>query len=460
MAALPQHYLEPERSVAVAHRADLCVVGGSCTGVFAAVRAARRGLNVALIEQQSILGGSAVAAQVNEWHSLRDAREQRQIVGGLTAEALSRLRARGSVLDIPAPSRGRHRFNSAELAVVLDDLVSEHRIRVFLCARVVSAVREGDSLRAAIIEDRSGRRAVAARFFVDASGDGDLLRRAGFGAWRAPVLQPVNLQALVAGLDRWRGARSHGEFWKAAAPLARGHGLPEANAQPWFFDYPGADRVTNIFGPRQHGIDASDADQFTAALVQGRRYQRAYLELAHELHPEDRPRLVAHAHTLGVRETWHVASLGRLSGEALLAGELPADHIALGTYPVDVHHAGGTVLRYLDGTEENVDRAGVHTRGRWRPEDSATPACYGIPFSALIPATADNLLVAGRLIDADRAAFGAVRVMVNCNQMGEAVGEAAALALGQDVAPSALDPAGLRDALVAGGSLLDAAAIA
>ena len=39
-----------------------------------------------------------------------------------------------------------------------------------------------------------------------------------------------------------------------------------------------------------------------------------------------------------------------------------------------------------------------------------------------------NLLSAGRMMQTDRGAFGAVRVMVNLNQTGEAAGVAAAMA--------------------------------
>ena len=40
---------------------DLVVVGGSCTGVFAAVRAARLGLRVAILEKNNCFGGVATA---------------------------------------------------------------------------------------------------------------------------------------------------------------------------------------------------------------------------------------------------------------------------------------------------------------------------------------------------------------------------------------------------------------
>ena len=64
--------LEPSRSVPVLAEADVCVVGGSCTGVFAAVRAARLGARVVLVEQLNCFGGTATASMVNIWHSLHD----------------------------------------------------------------------------------------------------------------------------------------------------------------------------------------------------------------------------------------------------------------------------------------------------------------------------------------------------------------------------------------------------
>ena len=43
-----------------------------------------------------------------------------------------------------------------------------------------------------------------------------------------------------------------------------------------------------------------------------------------------------------------------------------------------------------------------------------------MPLRALMPEKAENLICAGRMVDCERAAYGALRVMVNCNQMGEA----------------------------------------
>ncbi|NLF32215.1 MAG: FAD-dependent oxidoreductase, partial [Planctomycetes bacterium] len=86
---------EPPLRTPVAGRFDVCVIGGSCTGVFAAVQAARMGASVALVEDQGLWGGVATAGLVNIWHSVFDTTYTRQIIGGLTQEVVDRLLARG-----------------------------------------------------------------------------------------------------------------------------------------------------------------------------------------------------------------------------------------------------------------------------------------------------------------------------------------------------------------------------
>lgn len=444
---------EPARETPVVHECDLCVVGGSCTGVFAAVRAARLGLSVAVVEQNLVLGGMAVAAQVNEWHSLHDASGETQIIGGLTAEVLGRLRRRGAVGEGTHRHCGRYAvFNSAELALELDGLVREHRIRPFLKASCVGAARTGNRVDAAILEDKSGRRAIRARIFIDASGDGDLLRRAGFAAWKNEVLQPVSYQMLAAGLNRIMETTGKG-IWEQVRHRAGEFSYPAANANPWINEYPAPADLRNVYGPRINGCDASDADQLTAAVLEVRRCHRALLDMVREeLSPE--VAVVAFAHALGVRETWHAACRHRLKVGELLDGTRFPDGIACGTYPVDIHSPDGTLLRYLDGREDLIGTDGGVTARRWRAASADSPRFYQIPYGCLLPEAAENLLVAGRLLDADREAYGGVRVMVNMNQTGEAAGVAGWLAVTHNQSPHQVDPALLRRTLVAGGSLL------
>ena len=66
----------------------------------------------------------------------------------------------------------------------------------------------------------------------------------------------------------------------------------------------------------------------------------------------------------------------------------------------------------------------------------------------------NNAIMAGRMISCDRGAFGAVRVMVKLNQVGEAAGAASHLALEQGCPVYRVNTAALRSLLNAGGSCL------
>ena len=94
----------PPETVAVKAAADICVVGGSCTGVFAALRAARLGAKVVLLEKSNRLGGVATLGLVGMWHSLFDITRSRQIIGGLTFETLERLEKTGACSDFRQPT--------------------------------------------------------------------------------------------------------------------------------------------------------------------------------------------------------------------------------------------------------------------------------------------------------------------------------------------------------------------
>ena len=168
----------PACTVPVADEVDLCVCGGSCTGVFAAVAAARQGLRVALVEANGFLGGSATAAFVPVWHSLFSTDGETQIIGGLTAEVLETLYRRGeAVFRARTDPAVYATFSTPALQFALDRVcdAEEPRLRLFLHATVTGAVlRAPGELSHVLIADKSGSRAIAARFFIDATGDGDL----------------------------------------------------------------------------------------------------------------------------------------------------------------------------------------------------------------------------------------------------------------------------------------------
>lgn len=430
---------EPARDVPIVHECDICVVGGSCTGVFAAIAAARRGAKVALIESSGFFGGVATAGLVNIWHSLSGRSEKQQIIAGLTWETIERLRKRDAVRKLEP--KGRQHFfylHTEMLKLELDRMVTEAGIRPFLHTWFTAPVAEGGRMTAAILEDKSGRRAIRAKFFVDATGDGDVAHRMGLETYRREHVQPPTTCCVLRGLKGIK--KAHPEFnihkvifdkkypqairdgyaWSAAVPGDCGC-PPEGPV-------PGGDDLLMLAGTRVHGADCSDADQLTRAEMEGRRQVNAICELLseHFLDGKGVP-LVALPAKIGIRESRHVRALHQLTVDEVLAGKRFPDAIANGTYPIDVHSASGAGVkfRYLDEAVQ----------------------FYQVPYASLVPRSAKNVLVAGRSLDADEQSFGAVRVMVNCNQMGEAAGAAAWLALDSGSDAATVDTAKLRESL-------------
>ncbi|MBR0459772.1 MAG: FAD-dependent oxidoreductase, partial [Victivallales bacterium] len=169
---------------------DVVVAGGSCTGVFAAIAAARAGARVALVEAQNRLGGTATCGLVCYWHSLMDVFYREQIICGLTQELLERLKRRDLVVfwDEPNPSWYAN-FNTEEMCCELDEMVREAKIVPLLHTRVADVLREDGRVTGLVLAGKDGLSLVRGTYFIDATGDADVVRFAGGKIWRNEVLQ-------------------------------------------------------------------------------------------------------------------------------------------------------------------------------------------------------------------------------------------------------------------------------
>ena len=448
---------EEPRRTPVVHECDICVVGGSSTGVFAAIRAARLGANVALIENNGFFGGVATAAKVNVWHSTYDTAGEKQIIGGLTVELIQQLAKRGEAIIHEKDNPSRHAtFNSAEMILELDRMVCEHaQIRPFLHALFVDGLVEDGRMTHAIIEDKSGRRAIKAKYFIDATGDGDLIARIGLPTRKDNVLQPPTTCVLLDGLDEIAKANPGFNLAKAIYNPEFANALKHGFI--WTSPSVGFPGVRMVAGTRVWEADCSDADELTQAEIEGRRQVRAIRDILHDNFQEGEQISVGALPTrIGVRETRHAVCQYQLTETDVLEGNRFDDAIANGSYRVDVHHPDkeGLTFRYLDGREVYTVPGKTHVDRRWRPKRDTNPTFYQVPYRSLVPKNSQNVLIAGRLVDADRGAFGGVRVMVNCNQMGEAAGTACCLALQGNLGVSQVDVQSLRKTLAEGGSVI------
>lgn len=445
---MPQ-IIEPSRQTNVVADCDVCVLGGSCTGVFAAVRAARLGAKVVLVERMGCFGGVATLSLVNVWHTPLDTIYQRQIIGGLTLELIERLRQRDAVLDRPHDPNYAWAFNPYEMMIELDRLVTEHSIRPMLHTAFVAPHVENGRIAAAIVENKNGRGAIRAKFFIDATGDADLAHRAGVPCYRASQLLPSTTCAILEG---WT-VNTRAAVSQAVAAHAAEYDMP--NGFIWGASMAGTS-LYMLAGTRVKGLDPSNADELTRSEIEGRRQVAAILDIARKHVPEVKLRLAGLPARIGLRESRHVRCHHQITGDEILHGRRFDDAIANGSYRVDIHHSDkpGITLRYLDGVETYNVPGQPTQQGRWREPMAQDPTFYQIPYRAMLPKTFPNLLIAGRMIDADPTAHAAIRVMVNLNQTGEAAGVASVLAMRSTDDVRTIDVPALRRELASGGSVV------
>lgn len=404
---------EKPRSVPVVQDCDVCVLGGSCTGVFAAVRAAQMGARVALIERQNAFGGMASAALVNVWHKLYSNKDKKPVIGGLTREMVERLDKIGAV-----SSRGDEGFNlnTEELKIELDKLILENKVTPYLHTFYTAASMNGSSIDAVFLENKNGRQAIRAKVFIDATGDGDLAKDAGLPFETRQGLQPPTTCAEISGLPD--NIHSLINQHREEFGLAPDHG--------WGAPVPGSDGVKMCAYTHVFNTDASDANQLTAAEIEGRHQVRAVMDIARKYGGgKNKPCLLDLGASLGIRETRSFTANYRLTSDDVITCKRFPDAIANGTYHIDIHDP---------------------ETGRFNFKEPQGDF-YQIPLSTMVNNKAPNIVLAGRMISTDREAFGGIRVMVNLNQTGEAAGVTAALAASQSKPVSSVDAEAVRKAL-------------
>lgn len=427
---------------------DLVVAGGGCAGVFAAVRAARLGLKTAIVEKHNCFGGVATAGLVNVWHSILDIDGKEQIIAGLTEEVRSTLLKNGNAVleDKVSPAVF---FDPNVMKWELDKLAVSAGVHIFFHTHYHALQMEGRRITGVILGNKDGLGILTGDFFIDATGDGDLCRDGGIPAYRSENPQPPSACYFLNGKIR-------GDLEK----LVTEHGAQFGLEDDWGWDgiLPGLPGLSFRADFHVFGKQMDRALDLTQAEIEGR--QKIYA-LAALLKKYDNPDIgiAALCSQIGIRETVHYETRFRANERDLLLGTGYEDTVMRGSYRVDIHHHqdNGITFKYLDGRKEVCYGKGNRTvYSNWREEEGITgpyARYYQIPFEILIQEQVDNLIPVGRMIHADPGSFGALRVMVNLNQLGEAAGVAAWLALQEDKTIQTVDGRSVQRILRQGGSI-------
>jgi hypothetical protein len=368
----------------------------------------------------------------------------RRVVHGVADELLQRIDALGG-LNEPHAIFGRtlaQAYDGAAYKCAADELLLGRGVRLLFHALAVGVARRDETrIDALLVETRSGRRALRARVFIDASGDGDLAAWAGApwhkGDAQGELLYPT-LMFRVGGVDDARA----GEAWREvgarmdAAQRAGRHRFARRGAILRPMKHAGEWRVnvTQIAAAHGRAMDGTDALELAAGEVEGRRQVRDFFAfLRAEMPGFEQAYLLEIAPQVGIRETRRVAGRYELTEADVLGCASFADAVGVNAWPLEQHVAGDV---------------------RWRWPAEGSRGFNQLPWRMLLPQRVRNLLVAGRCASMSPAAQSAARVSGGCFVMGEAAGLGAALALQAGIDAAEVDPTTLQAGLERQGAWL------
>jgi hypothetical protein len=444
---------EPSRETPVYGEFDVVVVGGGPAGIMAAAAAARAGCSTLLIERYGFLGGAGTAGGLSTFCGLhaRTYGADVRVIRGLADELLDRL-VKLDGLNAPhltiADGIAAQAFDISAYKIAADELVTGSGARILFHAMAVGvAMAPSGAIDAVLIESKSGRQAVRGRFFIDASGDGDLACWAGVPWEKAPPIDGMMYPSLMfringvnvdrAGPAPWRTVERLMEEAEAAGthtfprkkPIVR----PQRNPLEWRAN------LTQLRNPDGGAIDGTNADELTRGELIGRQQALDAFTFIRDRTPgfED-SYIVDIAPQIGIRETRRIIGPYQLTESDVLGCADFPDTIGVNGWPVEAHVAGTVEFRW-----------------QWKER-----GFNQLPFRILLPGPRGdgqrvvNLYVAGRCASMTHGAQSAARVTGPCFVMGEAAGTAASMALAACVAGDAIEVPELQRRLENEGAFL------
>jgi glycine/D-amino acid oxidase-like deaminating enzyme len=190
-------------------------VGGGFAGIAAALSAARMGKRVMLVEKSYYLGGLGTSGLVTIYLPICDGMG-RQVSFGIAEELLrlsieydcdGKLGVKNWIEREGARAEHSPRyevnFNPALFATSAEKALLAEEVEILFGVALVSAVTENGKIKYAVVEGKSGRYAIEATSYVDASGDADLADRAGAPTERCGFGNVLSAWYYSHGKDGW-----------------------------------------------------------------------------------------------------------------------------------------------------------------------------------------------------------------------------------------------------------------
>lgn len=405
---------------------DITIVGGGVAGICTAITAARKGLDVLLINDRSVLGGNAsseigVAIQGSCHHGLNPSIYAKE--GGLIEEIRLRLSkyAMGGGYD-----------KLALLDAVFFDLIYENEnITLLLNTSVYSCVVINRKIKHCCARHNISNEdyIIESKIYVDASGNGILAYEAGssyrmgregkdeFGEFFAPdkpdkytmgntfyfetydcgqevTFTPPEFAHKVENMDFIKNIHNPKNYRNISVKGAH-----------WSLEYGG--QVDVIY-------QSEDIDLELRKLIFG---IWDYIKNSGN-YPEAKNYVLKRIYAKsGARESRRFIGDHILSENDIENKISFEDAVCIGGWPMDIHAPLG-IYDTVPATNF-IPVTGI----------------YNIPMRSLYSKDIDNLMLAGRDISVSHIALGSTRVMATCGAMGQAVGTAAKYCIDKKLSP-------------------------
>lgn len=384
--------------------ADICVVGAGIAGISAAIEAARLGRKVVLVDGLPVLGGQAVNSIIGTFCGLYgNGTHGHQFTYGIADDFIRALgQVEGGLFFRHGPLTTVLYYDEVALGRWVEEAVRAEGITVLLGSVLRNVVTEGRRVTRLECATRYGDVVIDAQGFVDATGDAALAWNAGFACREASNGPVYGTQMVV--MENIDEARQPTKQEISARMQEKGDEYGLTRREGLAFIIPGrgiaAMNMTHVETPLEPLAASEKA-------LEGKEQANRAVDFLRKEFPEcfGASRVRAYGFP-GIRQTRWIVGRQQLTTADVRAGTRFDDAIGRTAWPIELHdHSSGHHWHVFD--EDHV---------------------HYIPLGALIPEEGDNVVAAGRCIDADTAALSSVRVMGPCIAMGAAAAHALDLA--------------------------------
>ena len=434
-------------------KAQVCVIGGGCGGIGAALAATRGGAHTVLLEREAILGGTMTMSWIHTWEPVSGA-------DGIPRDLYQVMKQDPSAVTVAdyakgAPRRGGRSLPFEPRALVYaarELLQATGRCQVLVGTTFCHARVDGDRVTAVEAWFPGKRLVVEAEVFIDCTADGDACADAGCDVhigedpksrYNEPGA-PAEAGPHLNGLTLVYRITNTGVKQKPYLPK---HIRPGLCPKPvHIVVMPNGDHLLNavnmINGNALLETDYSRLmreayhcvlEHFfwlqTVDPKQGGPWTRFVRDTGYASWT-----LSGIAPRIGVRESRRIVGDTVLTEHDCLAGTRQQKHtdlIAISDHAVDIHGHKSRLYEMPNGP-------------------------YGVPYRCLLPRGVSNLMIASRAASFSHIAASSCRLTRTMMTLGQAAGNAAALCVQHHAAPREVDVSALQAVLRAQGVALGA----